>query len=103
MPFLLQSWYVLLAELFLARRRTDKTLPPILSPRACGMLVGGMATHVRGGEYSRPKVPKVVVFSSVDFFLWRSWMQVHQVGPGLRPPVRIEPRPSPRPFCPEAQ
>jgi len=61
MPFLIQPWHILLAELSLARPRTDKTLPPILSPPSCELLVGGMATHVWGGEYSRPKVPKVVV------------------------------------------
>ena len=58
MSFLLQPWHILLAELSLALPRTDKTLPLILSPRSCGMLVGGMATHSPSGEYSAPKSPK---------------------------------------------
>ena len=57
---------MLLAELSLALARTDETLPLILSPRSCGMLVGGMATHSPSGEYSRPKVPKVVGNSTAD-------------------------------------
>ena len=57
---------MLLAELSLALARTDETLPLILSPRSCGMLVGGMATHSPSGEYSRPKVPKVVGNSTAE-------------------------------------